>query len=628
MRGNIIASIAVFKSLYSKDQGIYSVLARFVTATINLQNLRSFDVTTLRLQLKENFGIEVYDSVLKTVIRQRLKGSITKSDSDTDKNKGIYYATPSAEDFEEFNRQLLEQTEKYQFVFQELISHYRNKTSQPISDQDIIDSFTNFLLSDSNSDPGHIFSRFMLSKENDKDFVACLNEVKEGSIIMAGLKDISDSTDMNTIGSWTDKLTIYLDTEELFSAYGYNGELFQQILNDFLSLVKEANKKAQNIELKYLDETKNVIDGYFGQAERIIDGKGRADGKTAMNTILSKCRAKGDVAEERGKFYAFLLKSNIQYDERSSYVGDMSGNLQTTEILEAIKADLTASTLTMSDNDISKYLRIFSIINHKRHSEHKTSFEKCRCVLLSENSIPRYIAWHPSIHDEGAGFTYSTTMDYAVSRLWFRLHKGLVGKIPASMDVMNRVKIIMASLLNQSIQQKYDELRSKKYTAEEQISIYNEIRAHEVYPEEINNDNVEELISFTEISDVETLRREKALDREKVKQGEKAIAELAEIKRNKRRDVKRKIKRKLYHRKCWFNTIWGMICIGLGVGVYFGFHSILSPQDTKFSIWSLVISCIPSVVSLISWVRRRIISYRDRMICKRRRILLQKYLKQ
>lgn len=121
MRGNIIASIAVFKSLYDTGQGIYSVLAWFVTATINLQNLRSFDVTTLRLQLKEIFGIEVYDSVLKTVIRQRLKDSITKSDSDTDKDKGIYYATPSAEDFEEFNRQLEEQMEKYQFIFQALI---------------------------------------------------------------------------------------------------------------------------------------------------------------------------------------------------------------------------------------------------------------------------------------------------------------------------------------------------------------------------------------------------------------------------------------------------------------------------------------------------------------------------
>lgn len=394
MRGNIIASIAVFQSLYNTDQDIYSVLARFVTATINRQNLWSFDITKLRNQLKEVFGIEAYDSVLKTVIRQRLKDSITRS------GNGEYQATPSTEKSDDFNRQLSEQAEKYRIVFEAVIEYYKKSTSQSVSDQDIIDSFTKFLLTDFTQDSRHVFSRFILSKEKDEKFITCLNEVKEGSIIMAGLKDITESTDLNTIGSWSDKLMIYLDTEELFSAYGYNGELFQQILNDFLSLVKEANKKTQNIELKYLDETKNVIDGYFKQAERILDGRSRPDGKTAMNTILGKCRTKGDVVEERGKFYAFLRGAAIEYDERLSYVSDMEGNLQTKENLEVIKADSTTVSLTMSDIDISKYLRIFSIINHKRHSERKTSFEKCRCVLLSENSIPRYIAWHPSIHDE------------------------------------------------------------------------------------------------------------------------------------------------------------------------------------------------------------------------------------
>lgn len=65
-------------------------------------------------------------------------------------------------------------------------------------------------MTDSSQDTGHIFSRFMLSKESDKEFVECLNEIKEGFIIISGLKDITESTDLNTIGSWTTQLTIYL----------------------------------------------------------------------------------------------------------------------------------------------------------------------------------------------------------------------------------------------------------------------------------------------------------------------------------------------------------------------------------------------------------------------------------
>lgn len=621
MRGNIIASIAVFQSLYNTDQDIYSVLARFVTAAINRQNLWSFNITTLRNLLKEDFGIEAYDSVLKTVIKQRLKDSIKKSDN------GEYQATPSREQAEAFNRQLSEQEEKYRSVFEGLITYYRDTTSQAISDQDIIDSFTKFLLTDFTQDSEHVFSRFIFSKENDKKFLTCLNEVKEGSIIMAGLKDISDSTDLNTIGSWTDHLTIYLDTEELFSAYGYNGDLYRQILNDFFSLVEEANKRTRYIELKYLDETKNVVDGYFGQAERILDGRSRPDGKTAMNTILSRCRTKGEVVAEKGKFYAFLHSAGIEYDERLSYVGDMEGNLQTNENMEAIKTCSTTESLTMSDDDISKYLRIFSIINHKRHSERKTSFEKCRCVLLSESSIPRYMAWHPAIHDESSGFTYSTTMDYAVSRLWFRLPKGVMGDyIPASMNIMTKVKVIMASLLNQSIREKYDEVKSKKYTAEERILIYNEIRAHEVYPEEITHDNVQELIDFAKISDIETLRREKALEREKARQGEIATSRLREITQKSRNKAKKKIAQRLRICSGLFYTVWILISIGVGVGTYFAVSRMRTPQDSCLSVMSFILGAVlPNLLTCIPYIRKTF-RVKQCILRRRRKALVQKYL--
>ena len=49
--------------------------------------------------------------------------------------------------------------------------------------------------------PDTYFSRFMLSEENDKEFVERLNQIKEGFIIISGLKDITESTDLNTIGS-------------------------------------------------------------------------------------------------------------------------------------------------------------------------------------------------------------------------------------------------------------------------------------------------------------------------------------------------------------------------------------------------------------------------------------------
>ena len=426
--------------------------------------------------------------------------------------------------------------------------------------------------------PDTYFSRFMLSEENDKE--------SEPNYIISGLKDITESTDLNTIGSWTTQLTIYLDTEELFSVYGYNGDLHSRILNDFLSLVREANKRKKYIQLKYLDETKNVIDGYFKQAERIINKLDRPDGKPAMNTILSRCQDKGDVLEERGKFYAFLQASDIEYDERSICVDDMNGNLQTTDNLDAIQTDAASSSLTISEEDIVKYLRIFSIINGKRRSIHKSSFEKCQCVLLSESSIPKFISRHSSIR-EGTNFTYSTTMDYAISRLWFRLHKGIMrNQTPASLDVMNRVKLVMTSLLHRSVVDKYDELRTKSYDDDTRIHIYNEIRAYEMHPEDITDANIDDIVGFIEIKDVETLRREKAELQEQASRGNIAIMELQKMKRKQRQDVKDKVKRKVRNCIKRFYLLCVLICGSLGFGIYYVVSRICSSHDTLLSVLS------------------------------------------
>ena len=153
IRGNLIASIAVFTNLYDAEHDIYSVLARFVTATINQKNMWSFDITTLRNRLRECFEIDVYESVLKTVIRNRLKDSITSTN-------GEYHAKPSAEALKDFDRQLSAQDTKYRPVFDALIAYYRSSTSQHIQDQDIIEGFTKFLLTDFRQDAGHIFFPF------------------------------------------------------------------------------------------------------------------------------------------------------------------------------------------------------------------------------------------------------------------------------------------------------------------------------------------------------------------------------------------------------------------------------------------------------------------------------------
>jgi hypothetical protein len=133
-------------------------------------------------------------------------------------------------------------------------------------------------------------SAYVLTKEQDTNFRELLNSIKEGLILYQG---INYTADINHLGSWNNDLTIYLGTEHLFSALGYNGILYKEIFDDFNKLVFEINSSHKNIkrkkiELKYLEETKIEIDNFFQTAEFIKKGNKTLDpSKLAMLTILS-----------------------------------------------------------------------------------------------------------------------------------------------------------------------------------------------------------------------------------------------------------------------------------------------------------------------------------------------------
>ena len=85
-------------------------------------------------------------------IRDRKK-SITSTN-------GKYHTEPSAEALKDFDRRLSVQDTKDRPVFDALIAYSRSSTSQRIHDQDIIEGFTKFLLTDFRQDAGHIFFPF------------------------------------------------------------------------------------------------------------------------------------------------------------------------------------------------------------------------------------------------------------------------------------------------------------------------------------------------------------------------------------------------------------------------------------------------------------------------------------
>lgn len=613
MKANIIASIALFQDLYNNGKkDIFSVISEFVKVAIAKNNLHTFNTVELKNSLKEDFEIEVPEAILKTVLSKRLNDCVSKEIIVNGNGfKELIYSSIIEFDVEQFNADLVQLSDKYSYVFDKLKSEIKNSN---VKDEELIEGFVDYILKGRNEREDCLYSKFILKYEYDNVFTACLNEIKEGYVILSGIKDIYDSTDINSTSSWNSKLVIYLDTEHLFSYYGYNGELFKNTLLDFITLVDEANKKTKYIELKYFEETKSAIESFFGAAIMIKDKTLRPYSSTAMNSIIKKCSDAGDVLLEKGKFYAFLREKGICCDERACYVKEMEGNLQTDENINIILDNSKENNYNFDKEDIAKYLRMFSIINLKRDCNNRTGFDRCRYILMTGNSIASYIAWHPNIKSE-SDFSFSSDIDYITSRLWFRLHKGLVKtKQLVSFNVVSKAKIIIASLLYKSASDKYDQLKNQKYSKDEEIDVFNAIREHEIYPEDINNKNIDDIVDFINIKDVDDLRREASYLKEKAKEGEKSTKELKQLKFN-------ILKTRKDHIRYWsiiiiylINILLFLFILGLSLIVYYVMNIIITPDDSIFSIVCAIVTIIFfPLLSIIPYISKKKAKYFKKM---------------
>ena len=70
----------------------------------------------------------------------------------------------------------------------------------------------------------NLYAAFISEIDEESDTRAQIDVLSSGLVIYNGLR-YSDTASC----SWTDKLTIYLDTEFLFSCAGYNGEYYHKL---------------------------------------------------------------------------------------------------------------------------------------------------------------------------------------------------------------------------------------------------------------------------------------------------------------------------------------------------------------------------------------------------------------
>jgi len=512
----LLASLVVFRELYDNQRDIYGVIAEFLKEIISANRKHRFHLTEITYLLNSTFDFSIPEAVVNTAL-QRL---------DLQKEEG-FFIVKNLPDLSK-NR-LIELQEKNLTsnitLIENLFSFIESKKATPLSDSEktkIVRSFFSFLLDDSNAtDYSEYISGFTIKNKNDDDFRKILNKIREGVILYSGIK----YSNLGEIGSWQTNLTIYLDTEILFHFAGYNGELYKSLFEDFFRYVKEINNRAKKVivRLKYFKEVKDEIEGFFTKAEYIVEGEDRLNPRnTAMSSVVDGCESPSDVLSKKSDFYVFIKSNGIYESKLDNYYTQENYKYN---IIDARTIESVSSELQF---DITEHLDFLNYVNIQRQEGNLSSFENIGHILLTGNTRTMMIALHEKVKPDGV-VPLAISLSWITNRFWFKLNKGFGdGKFPASFDVIVKAQMVLSSILNKSIGEKFDELQAEFNQGEitEDIAKFRivELRSQVRKPEEIGLDDISPILDVLSEDSLEQFIKEQELSKnEAAKQSKENI---------------------------------------------------------------------------------------------------------
>lgn len=529
MKNNLLASIALFGIYRNTNQDTYDLVAQYISAVIAQKEYERFKTDAIQSDLKELFQIDIPIGVINSVCKNRIEGLSL--------SKGVFTCSRIPKD--EIEKEYAELTANYDELFALLIA-FVNKETTEYDGQTIKSRFSDFLIDGGIPETklNNLFAAFIAGNQESKDIRQKIDLLSSGLISYNGLS-YTDSA--GNSGAWTEKLTIYLDTEFLFSCAGYNDPYLHDVFQELYELVKEINisyrrrtKKLDNlVELKYLKDTREVYLSLFNSAKGYIDSKGAPDpSKRALVKIISESTTVFDVDTHRARIDTAIKDIyNIQYDDRdySNFITDRRFIIFDESTVTSLSHDYNPKKDDTTSRKIDYYARVYTIINGLRGGVRVNIFEKCRYIFLTGSRIGRGASM--AARPDTKSVTLATDIDFLVSRFWFKLNKQLTNNhIPVSLDIVARSQAVLTKEVSRKVKALYEELKLKNISELEQKSLYANLTEAEKYLAPNSITSTESVLAFIDYKDVDALIEDQRNLRMKVAEAEKRERELTDAK--------------------------------------------------------------------------------------------------
>ena len=618
---NFLASLAVFSELCNSDGELINIIGEFTQSVFALEKQWTLDSSEITHLLKKHFDFDIPEAVIRTALIRLKDLKIVN------KVSGKYTLLNKKYDIKNFTDKL-DLQEKLQHQIQEdLIKYYEvlsKKKCDEHTKQKLISSFLDYLMDNGTKEADYYFtiiSSFLIENSKKTIFVSSLNQIKEGLVLLEGLKYTSD---FSSLGHWNNELTIYLDTEHLFNAVGYNGELYQKLFDDFYSLVKEINvipskQPRKLIHLKYFGDTRIEVERFFDVAARIIKREENlSPDNIAMAEICKGCTDISDIIFKKTKFYEELTTRGITLQDDVDYHSKHEYNMEDQELFNKYNDKY-------EEHVIASTLYSFTKINYLRKGNNRTSFEACKHIILTGKAASMVLSMDLEIKNQSKDIPFVTNIYFVTNRLWFKMNKGLSKSKHniTSLDTIAKARIVLSAQVDKSIEKKYESLQIQlkdgklsKATAE---NYYKELREMSKRPEEISSENIGESLNVIFDDDIEKYLREQSSLRTEVMEGRIAKEQLKniawkEVVKNKNR--KKTIVRRLYSLSLVLILL--IACI-IPVNIILFINFIKTSNDTLLSIFGLILTIGIEILGLLK--------YRNKIILWLKKISSSYYLK-
>lgn len=600
----LLASVVLFKELYDSDKDIYDVIAEFIKSAMIFENKWAFNTTEATQLLSSGFGLTIPEAVIATTLRNRL----LKRDQILSHENGVYSLADeqlkkSKSILQEFD--ILKETQSS--ILDDLFAYVENRDGllSEENKNNLSKCFCDYLFGNaSQAKYANHVSSFIIENQHKRNFTESLNAVREGSVLYNGVRY---TPDLNNLKSWGSPLVLFLDTEHLFNAVGYNGTLYGQLFKDLYDLTNEVRLKGKRlISLRYFGDCESEIDSFFYVAECIIERKASLDpSKTAMISILDGCESKSDVIAKKALFYSRLGEMGITNGDSLLKGIDYRFNVESLSLLAEIEKETKEKGWKFNEEKCVNALKMFTKINALRKGDSVKSFEDIGSILVSGSSLTGYLAFHPSVKGAGHAIPFATDLDFITNRLWFKLKKGLAKQLstPQSLNVLAKAQVVLSSQINSSIASKFDKIQSDftngKISKNEAEYLSNELRTKTSVPEQLTPEEISPAIDFLSHEGYEQQLREKSALLKQAQEGEKAKVELEAIKSARRKKKKRRVR----HKSLIRTSTMGLALIALVFAAYYAVYLLVlrysAGQDSPMTILSIIMSFVLGTIPLI-----------------------------